>query len=494
MLKVFQFVKYVISLKVDDTSLQSRGRVKRPPASERRRTMNRSILAVMVVAALVIMMVPSTAVDAEIPDGTPTFNQSEHITEVSDGVYTISFDQDYTVSGDYISLPSDATSVTIEGNNHTLYGGISLDVLFNEGDTTHFDVVIENFTLDGSYHTGQYYGVHAMNQNPESPSSPARTVGFEMRDCTVQGFDAKGVYLVNVTDVLLDNVIFKDNATFEDSETQNNKFYRWGDYLLNIDVTGTTCTSIQVLNCTFTGQCGDLAAVKIAQRGGANDSESMGDAIIASVTFSGNDFSGVSVDTPKDILIGSEPNMSSSTSTTLRDYNSAFPVSITSEGDTIVSIWGDQPWTDNNLDLSLGNGTRVRLNGSIEGEGGSIQAEILSGSADVSGVMGTNVSLLADDGSSVSFQNFTNAGGNTVTIREGAQYYGDPGSNLVLETSQSTPGPGRNGDDDEDYIPPVYVVQDSGSGSDDTVTVVACGAAAVVAALMAAFLILDRKR
>lgn len=464
---------------------------KQPPASERRSTMNRSILAAMVVAALVIAMVPSATADASIPEGTPVFVESK-IVEVTDGVYTITFDQDYKASNNYLTLPSDATSVTIEGNDHTLYGGISLDVHFNEGDTTHFDVVIENLTLDGSYQTGQYYGVHAMNQNPEN--SPARTVGFEMRDCTVQGFGAKGVYLVNVTDVLLDNVKFEDNATYDDPETQNNRFYRWGDYSLDIDVTGTVCTSIQVLDCTFTGQCGDLAAVKIAQRGGANDSDSMGDATIASVTFSGNDFSGVSNDTPRDIMIGSEPDTSDSADATLRDYNSAFLVSITSEGDTIVSIWGDQPWAENNLDLSLGNGTRARLNGSIEGEGGSTQVEILSGSADVSGVMGTNVSLVADNGSFVSFQNFTNAGGNTVTIREGAQYYGDPGSNLVLESSPSTPGPGWSGDDDDDYIPPVYVAQDNGSGSDDTVTVVACAAAAVVAAIMVVFLIVERKR
>ena len=48
-------------------------------------------------------------------------------------------------------------------------------------------------------------------------------------------------------------------------------------------------------------------------------------------------------------------------------------------------------------------------------------------------------------------------------------------------------------DDDDEYVPPIVPVQPQDSG-DDSVTVVACAAAAVVAALMAAFLILDRKR
>ena len=49
-------------------------------------------------------------------------------------------------------------------------------------------------------------------------------------------------------------------------------------------------------------------------------------------------------------------------------------------------------------------------------------------------------------------------------------------------------------DDDDDYVPPIVPAQPSDSGDDNTGTVVACAAAAVVAALMAAFLILDRKR
>lgn len=47
-------------------------------------------------------------------------------------------------------------------------------------------------------------------------------------------------------------------------------------------------------------------------------------------------------------------------------------------------------------------------------------------------------------------------------------------------------------DDDDDYVPPVYVPEQD-LGSDDTVTIVACAAAAVVAAIMAVFLIVERK-
>ena len=49
-------------------------------------------------------------------------------------------------------------------------------------------------------------------------------------------------------------------------------------------------------------------------------------------------------------------------------------------------------------------------------------------------------------------------------------------------------------DDDDDYVPPIYVPGDTSSSDGDTVKIVACAAAAVVAAIMAAFLILGHRR
>ena len=61
---------------------------------------------------------------------------------------------------------------------------------------------------------------------------------------------------------------------------------------------------------------------------------------------------------------------------------------------------------------------------------------------------------------------------------------------------EPTPDPGWNPgwDDDDDYVPPIYVPSGSSSSDDDTVKIVACAAAAVVAAIMAAFLILGHRR
>ena len=62
-----------------------------------------------------------------------------------------------------------------------------------------------------------------------------------------------------------------------------------------------------------------------------------------------------------------------------------------------------------------------------------------------------------------------------------------------MQTSDDEVIPPWVWDDDDEYVPPIVPVQPEDSG-DDSVTVVACAAVAVVAALMAAFLILDRKR
>lgn len=48
-------------------------------------------------------------------------------------------------------------------------------------------------------------------------------------------------------------------------------------------------------------------------------------------------------------------------------------------------------------------------------------------------------------------------------------------------------------DDDDEYVPPIYVPEQT-SEKDDTVKIVACAAAAVVAAIMAAFLVLGNKK
>lgn len=65
----------------------------------------------------------------------------------------------------------------------------------------------------------------------------------------------------------------------------------------------------------------------------------------------------------------------------------------------------------------------------------------------------------------------------------------------VSDVPDQDPGWNPGWDDDDDYVPPIYVPGDTSSSSDDeTVKIVACAAAAVVAAIMAAFLILGHRR
>ena len=76
-------------------------------------------------------------------------------------------------------------------------------------------------------------------------------------------------------------------------------------------------------------------------------------------------------------------------------------------------------------------------------------------------------------------------------VADGSEITVDENGNIVIVESYIPP---IIWDDDDDYVPPIVPAQPSDSGDDNTVTVVACAATAVVAALMAAFLILDRKR
>lgn len=92
-----------------------------------------------------------------------------------------------------------------------------------------------------------------------------------------------------------------------------------------------------------------------------------------------------------------------------------------------------------------------------------------------------------DDGTTETFQAIVNGSNVTFTTTHTSTYsfYG-----TLVEDTSSLPLPPVW--DDDEYIPPVSVVQPDDTG-DGTVVVVACAAAAVVAALLAIFIIIDRK-
>ena len=377
------------------------------------------------------------------------------------------------------------SGIVINGNGHTLYGSMSFDATYNDGDTQSYSVIINDLNLDGSMASDQNwnYGISVQNQSPATANKAPRPIDFTMNGGSVSNYGSKGIYITTATSVTIDGVDVVNCAYvphFSDETNNVFKYYTRGDYAIDIDITGVTCNAIDIIDVTFSGKTGAVASLKIAQRGGAGDDPgTWGEATISKVTLSGLDFK--DSDAPTDIILGSEPSTPSAdpADDETRDYNSAFNVNLTTKGETSMSVWGAdrQPSNGNNLRLDLMDGSVVSTNGQKDDENGSIRIELVSGSARVSGQLLPSMHLTADE-DSVTFGDFEDiSGGN-------------------LELVPLEPGPGWNpGSDDDDYVPPIYVPSDTSSSSDDdTVKIVACAAAAVVAAIMAAFLILGHRR
>ena len=403
--------------------------------------------------------------------------------KMENGTLVFDLDRNYRIT-DYGSLVyfdrienQSYSSITINGNDYILQGNLRFDSVMNDGDTQSYSIVINDLNIDGTYGDDSWsYAIAIQNQNPAKDDSHPRLINFTMNGGSVSNCDAKGIYITTATSVTISDVDITNCAT---SPNYTGAYYTKGDYAIDIDITGINGATVDISNVIFSGNTGAVAALKIAQRGGAGDDPSTwGEATIAGVTLNGLDFSDSQA--PTDIILGSEPSTPSSdpVEDEIRDYNSAFPVDLTANGETSLSVWGAdrQPDNGNNLRLDLTDGSRVKTTGQKDDENGSISIELVSGSARVSGKLLPSMHLTADE-EAVTFGDFEDlSGGNLDLIAPEPDY------------------PPIIWDDDDDYVPPIVPAQPSDSGDDNTVTVVACAAAAVVAALMAAFLILDRKR
>ena len=461
-------------------------------------------LAVMMVAMVFSATVPLESEGVENAEEI-TSNQLLNKIVVENGVATLTLDKNYYVSSTgnnfyFYNFNKEFTELVIDGGHHTLYGEIWLnDSTHNPNNTTNsYKVTIKDLTLDGKISETQYipYGIVSMDQNPNNVA-PA-PINLTMINCVVQNFSDKGIYLTSVSNLDIDDLTIRNcaftaeynNKTVTGTDDPNFQYYISGDYAIDIDITGMAGTTIDINDVKFINHCGDLAAMKIAQRGGTGDSDK-GTASIESVNLSNLNFTECETTSNKDILIGSEPSYNAENqSDGLRSYNSSFPVNFTAMTPTTLSYWGDELTPENNLSFDLSADAHLSVSASpAKGEAGSstgsISITLERGSATASGKLGTNMSLTAGSGTSIAFSNFENTGGNTIRIESGADYSGDAGDNVYVEPTQ-TPGY----DDDED-LPPFVPTQPA--DDDNTVTIVACAAAAAVAAILAVFLVIDRK-
>ena len=109
-----------------------------------------------------------------------------------------------------------------------------------------------------------------------------------VEDCIIRNYEAKGMYLTNTKKLVLDTCTFEDNAN-------NFGFLKGqGDFAVDLNLCAVQDAEITIENCTFKGDNGLTAPIKIAARGGTDDQESdikeAGAATIESVIITGCKF------------------------------------------------------------------------------------------------------------------------------------------------------------------------------------------------------------
>ena len=387
---------------------------------------------------------------------------------------TFSFDKNYKTSGNYTINHS----ITIDGCGYILYGGFSFDSVADDGEGE-YNVTITDLTLDGVKNTDGF-GISSGNEKDES----VRAINLTLDGCTIKNFSSKGLYMTSVKSLKVVNCTFENNAYKVNQDR--------GDYAFDVNLIGVQGATIEVSNCTFSGECGSKSVMKITQRGGSDSTDDLDNgfsiqtsAKIDNVVIKDNTFA--PVNTERDITFGSGI---SNTAAGNKSYTSAFDVQVISKGPTAIA----KPTAVGKfMDIQLAAGSIFTSTSSIaEGDGtsdnrttGTSAYTLESGSAVISGYIPSTTSLsIAQDASASVGSEGLKSEGMIYTVNNNL-------SGTVDGKVQNTDAAVNPGYDDDEDLPP-YIPSQS-SNDDDTVTIVACAAAAAVAAILAVFLVIDRK-
>ena len=196
-----------------------------------------------------------------------------------------------------LSIPV-GRNITISGgaSSATITGGITV-AASGSADT---NVTIEHIDIV-SPGASKTYGIISQNQSDNGQMN----CNLVLNDCSITGFASKAIYGTNIKTLTMTGCRIENCATGSMDEP-NTK----GDYAIDLNLIAVQGTVVTIDGCTFTGDLGDKAAIKITQRGGASDAgasdipKNVGEANIESVTIKNCDFTGST--TEVDFRIGTD--------------------------------------------------------------------------------------------------------------------------------------------------------------------------------------------
>ena len=175
---------------------------------------------------------------------------------------TITLLSDVTESS--VTIPVGA-NLTIKGGKQTFHGTIKCTADSSksakadaEGEAVATHLTIQNLMMDGQGEST--FAIQSQNQTDAGQMDLYLTV----EDCTIQNYPGKAMYLTNTKELAVKDCTFKDNATGTTSVT--------GDFTIDLNLCAVQNAKITIEGCTFEGEYGNTAPIKVAQRGKSDGS------------------------------------------------------------------------------------------------------------------------------------------------------------------------------------------------------------------------------
>lgn len=223
-----------------------------------------------------------------------------------------------------------------------------------------------------------------------------------VKDCTVQNFEGKGMYITNGQKVTVEGCTFIDVGGSQ--ETIN-----YGDHAIDLCIGGVENAEIRIVGNTFVGMSGQNTCIQIQQRnpnGGTDDNPGDWwgfdvDTSIKIAYIAGNDFT--QSESPADVRLGSWPKAGDE-----RTFTKAFPATIVAETATkVVSCTelggngNNSPLQDMNVELNAGAEFSVDGAYDYEAKKTTLDYNLESGVATLSGYVPEYMTVNVADGAAV---------------------------------------------------------------------------------------------
>ena len=193
-----------------------------------------------------------------------------------------------------ITIPvGSALKVKGSTKDTTIFGTVRCNAIGAENTK----VELSNLTLDGE--GKREFGIISQNQTDDGQME----LTLELYGIVIKNYTGKGIYATNLKKMGYSGVLLQDCATGIMNQPNTR-----GDYAIDLNLVAVQDALVNINNSYFRGDLGDIAAIKVSQRGGASDADAndipknVGEAKVKVLLVTGSEYTAT---TPVFVQVGS---------------------------------------------------------------------------------------------------------------------------------------------------------------------------------------------